>query len=371
MISRPVRNCTKGGIGRRTNERGDSRRIFAAETSRFRRGVHQNGGGCAAVSAYHCLTIFDHSFPDLEHRANLPILHPHVAGQRATLAGLREELCRLFQQRHELADEIVPRLRDRWHELFGRIERTMQERSLELRERERMMELFALKIERGQPLDRQTVALTVRAVQSEFARVRERMGLAQSAERRREHNRSWRPSPTAPDSQHRPAASPRESGAELRELYRKLARRLHPDTATPVAREQSHLWMLLQRARTAGDLALLRSLAALSHTLSDEAASAGLEDEIDRLRRAVEREREAVREIVESELYRRREQMDDPDWIERQRAALEVELAEVERGLARCAEFLDPILGDEPIPPPAHLRSLWANFVEEMYINNR
>ena len=323
-------------------------------------------------SGYHCRQQQDYppSRP-LEHRNHLPVLHPLALERRAFVAALREELCTLFAERHNLADEILPRLRDRWHELFGSLERSIQEQSLDLRERERMMELFALKIERRQPLDKQTVALTVRAAEAEFARIRERMGLARSADRRREHNRSWRPSPTAPDSQHQPAAAPRERASEVRELYRRLVRRLHPDTAHPLARTQSNLWGLLQHARATDDLAMLRSLAALSHTLSEESTSAMAEEEIDRLRRAVEREKELIREIVEGELYNRREQMDDPDWIARQRAALEAELADIERGLARCAEFLDPILGDGPLPPVSHLRSLWSNFVEEMYINNR
>jgi predicted nuclease with TOPRIM domain len=91
---------------------------------------------------------------------NALIIHPEVAERRRRIEALRRKLAELFDEHARITFEELPVLRSRYDELFGALERRTQERMLDLRQRKRMVELFALKIDRGQTLDAKMVELS-------------------------------------------------------------------------------------------------------------------------------------------------------------------------------------------------------------------
>lgn len=302
------------------------------------------------------------------------IVHPTIAQTRARTAELRAELEGLFSERIGISFELFPKLRDRYAELFGDLERRVQETTLELSERRRMVELFSLKLDRGQKLDMKTVELVMKAVRNEFHRVRARMQAAFSAERRREINDAWRPTffsdAQAPAD---PAQGARRRADELRDLYRTLAKRLHPDALLDGAAPRRVYWDLVQRGYQRGDLPLLRTLLHLVEALGDADPEmiSDHQAELARLTSAVRAERAQVSALKRDELYQMRFDMQDERWVAAQRAALEGELQGIAHDVEKCDRFLAPILSGQKVPPPEIVKNIWNSFVEDVYLNNR
>jgi hypothetical protein len=301
------------------------------------------------------------------------ILHPETLLLRHRVERLRRELTSIFDERVRISFEVFPKLRDRYAELFGELERMIQERTLEMSERRRMVELFSLKLDRGQKLDVQTVELVMKAVRAEYSRVRGRMQQAFSDARRKELDDAWQPSPFVENQRETIGGTARRRADEIRELYRFLAKRLHPDAQGDAGEIARHYWDLVQQGYLRGDLPLLRTLTHLIETLSPRGIEPGndLMAEERRLAAAVRTERAQMEALKRDELYRMRHGMEDEEWIAERSAQLEANLLEIDDEIAKCDRFLAPILSGQKAPPPEIVQSIWSSFVEDMYINNR
>jgi len=298
------------------------------------------------------------------------IIHPDILALRRRVEHLRDELAATFDQRLRVGFDLFPKLRDRYAELFGALEQRIQERTLEMSERRRMVELFSLKLDRGQKLDAKTIELVMKAVRNEFARVRGRMQQAFSEARRREIDQSWTPSPFVDHEGNGGGA--RERRDELREIYRALAKRLHPDVQPEGGERARYYWDLVQGGYLRGDLLLLRTLSQLVETLGPGQAvpeSTGAEER--RLTAALRAERAQLQALEGDELYQMRDRLNDDLWIAERSASLEADLAEIEGEIGKCDRFLAPILSGGEIPSPEIVQSIWSSFVEDMYINHR
>ncbi len=311
-------------------------------------------------------------------RTTLPsiVFHPDAVQLRERLALLRSELQAAFNERISLSFEVIPRLRDRYHELFGDLEMKVQERTLEASERRRMVELFSLKLDRGQKLDAKTVELVMKAVRNEFLRIRARLQQSFNEEHRRQSDEAWRPSPFINHtgaSEPSAAATVKRRAEEARDLYRLLAKRLHPDVRRDAGELERTYWDLVQKGYDRHDLPLLRTLKHLVDTLEERQTDlmAELAAEEHRLDAAVRAERAQVESLMRDELYKMRRGLDDDRWIAGQRQELELEIAGIEEEITKCDRFLAPILSGQKSPPPHVVQSIWSSFVEDVYINSR
>lgn len=306
------------------------------------------------------------------------ILHPDVIRAKERIAELRRRLARLLDEHVMLNAELLPKLRDRYAVLFGDLERQLQERTLEMSQRKRMVELFALKLDRGQKLDAKMVELVMKAVGNEFAEIRQRVRRAVGQED---------PAPrSSGPSRSRGAAggsapadgegTPRQRMEEARRLYRSLAKKLHPDVR-PEADELSGVyWDLVQKGYLRGDLQLLRTLENVVESAGGAGAagraSATPEAEETRLTGAVAQEERRLAALKAGEPFTLKEQLEDEQWVAGRRAGMEKELAAVEEEIDKCNRFLDPILESaRSASPPEVARDIWANWVDEMYFNHR
>ncbi len=303
------------------------------------------------------------------------VLHPDTLQVRERIALLRTELQAAFNERITLSFEVIPRLRDRYHELFGDLEMQMQERTLEASERRRMVELFSLKLDRGQKLDAKTVELVMKAVRNEFGRIRTRMQQSFSDERRRQADDAWTPSPfiNHTGSAEMNGGSAKRRAEEARDLYRHLAKRLHPDASREAGERERNYWDLVQKGYNRHDLPLLRTLKHLVETLEERQTDvlAELQQEEHRLDAAVRAERAQLESLMRDEIYRMRRGMGDDRWVADHRLELEHEIAGVQEEIAKCDRFLAPILSGQKSPPPNTVQSIWSSFVEDVYINSR
>ncbi len=297
------------------------------------------------------------------------VLHSETARRRRYVAYLRHQLGLIFAERVRLNFELIPALRERYHELFSDLEQTLQLRTLEFAERRRIVELISLKLDRGQKLDEKSVELVLKAVRTEFARVRARLHKPQNDGGRRSINAEWGIEQTHHEST-------RTRAEELRDLYRGLVRRLHPDAAAEREGDDGqrrHYWDLVQLGYFRGDIGLLRTLAHVVETLgnTEEISIDLLAIEEHRLKSAIRSEQAHIDLLMETDLIRMRADFDLPDRINELRDEMKSEIAELEANILTCDTFLKSVLGGRKIPPPEVLQTLWSDFVEHVYINKR
>jgi hypothetical protein len=299
------------------------------------------------------------------------ILHPDISVLRGRIAALAEELTDCFDERLRLSFEILPALRHHYTELFGALEREVQERTLAMSERKRMVELFSVKLDRGQKLDAMMVELVLRAVHNEFGRIRSRVEGAVNVGERRQRGKPAAANGAGHDNHG--ADSPRQRALQARDLYRRLAKRLHPDLHGDHDELSKKYWELVQEGNMRGDLPLLRTLLHLIETIGDMHAmgSRTLEAEEQRLHEAVKSERAIVDSLKNEEIYRICDKLKDEQWIAARTAELEAELRGVEEEIEKCDRFLAPILSLRQSSEPYIVQKTWEDFVETMYLNNR
>lgn len=304
---------------------------------------------------------------------NALIPHPDIYTRRQRIAAYRHELATLFAERLELNFEELPRLRQTFAELFGDLERTIQERTLEMSERRRMVELFSIKLDRGQRVDARMVELVMKAVHNEFGRVRKRMRHEMEANDLphggfRIHKRR---AATAADT------PPREAAQELQRLYRQLAKRLHPDMQRGNDQATAICWEVVQQGYHHGDLAMLRTVANVLEATNGACVPLANTSEMlaadeRQILAALKAERRVVGAMKSQEPYSIREGLANPQWIAERRQQMEQELAEIEAEIAKCDRFLTPVLSAvHHTASPEIVQTIWSNFVEAMYVNSR
>ncbi len=297
------------------------------------------------------------------------ILHPDVQARRGRVDALRLELARAFDDRVRLEYDEIPALRHRYAERFGALEARLQERTLDLKQRQRMVELFALKIDRGEKLDAEMVALVMKAVANQFGEIRGRVRRQVARDDRRQDHGTARVETTDDEG-----LTPRQKQRECHRLFRRLAWRLHPDSLAGDDALSREYWDLSQSAYTRGDVGLLRTL---HHLVAEvgEGYAVGLQaidSQERRLRSAIASERRRIASIVSGEPYTLREVIDSEEWVAERRAELDEELASIEKEIDTCNEFLDPILEiAHDASPPDVAADVWSNFVETMYFSGR
>lgn len=305
-------------------------------------------------------------------QVNALILHPDIHNRRQRIAAHRHELATLFAERLKLNFEILPQLRQTVAELFGDLERKIQERTLEMSERRRMVELFSIKLDRGQRIDARMVELVMKAVHNEFGRVRRRMRQELDSEAIRDggfriHRRR---------AEHT-SDSPRQAEREVQTLYRQLAKRLHPDVNRAADELADKYWEVVQQGYHRGDLAILRTVAnvleaanSIHATPMEFADSLAAEER--QLLAALKSERRVVAALKSQEPYSIREGLSDPQWIAARQEQMGQELASIEEEIAKCDRFLTPVLSAvHYVNSPEAVQTIWSNFVETMYVNNR
>ncbi len=294
------------------------------------------------------------------------ILHPDVLLLRERIEEHRRALADLFDERMELSFETLPRLRSAYSELFGELERKIQERTLAMSERRRMVELFSLKLDRGQKLDGKMVDLVLRAVHNEFARIRSRLERTSDRSRRGYHPRSGQSGEGF--------ESPRERAEQTRLLYRRLAKRLHPDMGNARDSVNAKYWDLVQKGYLRGDLEMLRTVANLIDSIGGDRTGSfeSLVNEERRMAAAVRNERTRLASIRSEEPFTIEAGLKDAAWIERRRGGLESELAKIDEEISKCDRFLTPVLAAvHKVNSPEAVQTIWSGFVESMYFNNR
>lgn len=132
-----------------------------------------------------------------------------------------------------------------------------------------------------------------------------------------------------------------EEVKEVKRLYRRLAKLVHPDLNPHQTKEQKELWHQLQEAYRNNDLVWLRELNVLIvfKTKGHE------EVEIEDLEDKIEAVREEIALLKEEDLYQMRELVIDEEWIDAYKEQYERERSDFEVYLRSLQKEKEKLIG--------------------------
>lgn len=141
-------------------------------------------------------------------------------------------------------------------------------------------------------------------------------------------------------------ASP-EHSAELRRLYRQLAKELHPDVNPDLTENQINLWYAVKNAYEYGDL---ESLRALSVIVRDEEFSANILSakdfklQIELLKAGIEKLLAEIKQIRSAFPFNIEENLRDEEWVDKQNEQTEILITQERERKIKYEERIDLLM---------------------------
>ena len=133
---------------------------------------------------------------------------------------------------------------------------------------------------------------------------------------------------------------------ELRNLYRKLVHRLHPDLHPEQTEWEKELFLKVQDAYEKGDLEKLRELAqqleagmpadAVNNETTEE-----WEERVNQLKEEIAKIREEIEKILQEFPFTYRERLNNPEWIAQTQDMLRKEIPELEKEKIRLEKIVN------------------------------
>ena len=133
---------------------------------------------------------------------------------------------------------------------------------------------------------------------------------------------------------------------ELRDLYRKLVHRLHPDLHPEQTEWEKELFLKVQDAYEKGDLEKLRELAqqleagmpadAVNNETTEE-----WEERVNQMKAEIAKIREEIEKILQEFPFTYRERLNNPEWIAQTQDMLRKEIPELEKEKIRLEKIVN------------------------------
>lgn len=244
------------------------------------------------------------------------ITHPEVLRLTGERDLLREELARLLAEAHELVETVGPNLLAMYQNKIGAWELRRLEAECGVARLRREIELAQAALNRGEAPDPFAIGAQIEA---EFTTWRQRVQEAADRLRDAQLRMSHQLSP--------------EEDREMKRLYRKLVKELHPDMNPSQGEAQAQLWRRVQDAYGRADVEELRALALMVRPPTAAPSPDPIRDlsrEVADLKAQVTARIEEIDRIQKQPPFHLRESLADEAWVAARRAALEAEIASLE-----------------------------------------
>ena len=255
-------------------------------------------------------------------------LHPQVAALQAQLKELREQSARLFARAEYMQFEERPMLNSLYEASVGVLLFEEFKLGIQIKLTQLEISLTQAYINHNAPIDHYRIEEQVKAARREYqARIEQKEAELKQAE----------------EYLNAPCLS-KEETKELRDLYRMIAKALHPDLHPDQGREECDLFIKAASAYRKGDVQTLRQIALLIQTNNLDALN-GLPNED--LLTLIEKARESIAifqeriDLMNSQFpFIYRDRILDPQWIKEQQQELKERIAKAQSRLKELQDYL-------------------------------
>ena len=253
-------------------------------------------------------------------------LHPQVVALQQELKDLRAQSAKLFAQAEYMQFEERPMLISLYQNAIGTLQYEELKLTIQIQLANLEISLIQSYINHNAPIDQERINTKIKTAQEEYkARLEQKEAELKAAE----------------NFLNSPALSQEET-TELRDLYRMLAKALHPDLNPNQTPEEHDLFLKAVSAYRLGDLHVLRQIAlALESQQAIEIPQDDIQTLIEKIRESIAVFQERIDLMNAQFPFLFREQILNPEWIREQ----QVELTErINKAKARLQELKNYIM---------------------------
>lgn len=248
---------------------------------------------------------------------------------------LQQEYAALVAERDELENSEGPRLTALYMEAVGQLQYEVLVLQYEIALLKQKRDLLQAYKNRGEKADLnyvdEQVETTAKTYKENIQREEEKIKQAKAyIEEQKEEEKK----------------NQEDEKRELRDLYRKLVHRLHPDLHPEQTEWEKELFLKVQDAYEKGDLEKLRELAqqleagmpadAVNNETTEE-----WEERVNQLKEEIAKIREEIEKILQEFPFTYRERLNNPEWIAQTQDMLRKEISELEKEKIRLEKIVN------------------------------
>ena len=247
---------------------------------------------------------------------------------------LQQEYAALVAERDELENSEGPRLTALYMEAVGQLQYEVLVLQYEIALLKQKRDLLQAYKNRGEKADLnyvdEQVETTAKTYKENIQREEEKIKQAKAyIEEQKEEEKK----------------SQEDEKRELRDLYRKLVHRLHPDLHPEQTEWEKELFLKVQDAYEKGDLERLRELAqqleaGMPADAVDNETTEEWEERVNQLKEEIAKIREEIARILQEFPFTYRERLNNPEWIAQTQDMLRKEIAELEKEKTRLEKIV-------------------------------
>ena len=247
---------------------------------------------------------------------------------------LQQEYAALVAERDELENSEGPRLTALYMEAVGQLQYEVLVLQYEIALLKQKRDLLQAYKNRGEKADLnyvdEQVETTAKTYKENIQREEEKIKQAKAyIEEQKEEEKK----------------NQEDEKRELRDLYRKLVHRLHPDLHPEQTEWEKELFLKVQDAYEKGDLERLRELAqqleaGMPADAVDNETTEEWEERVNQLKEEIAKIREELEKILQKFPFTYRERLNNPEWIAQTQDVLRKEIAELEKEKARLEKIV-------------------------------
>lgn len=243
------------------------------------------------------------------------VLSPEVLEKRNRLTALRAELADLFEKREFMVSHERDQLTALYTSLIGQLQYEEYALKVSISKLKRTSELIQARRNRGEYVD---MAAINQQVESEFWEHQQR--IQQQIEDLKAANALLN-SPILTD----------EAATELKNIYRVLVKRLHPDWNDNLTEQEEELFVRAQAAYKMSDLPELRNILLVlnKEKSADELKEANIDEEIAKLENSRADLQSKIDQLNETFPFTYRERLSDFAWVNSEQEKLKKHIEEL------------------------------------------
>lgn len=250
--------------------------------------------------------------------------HPGIADLEERVKDCKTQLLSILEEWHYLKDEVEPRLLFTYDSLFGDLESELHDKSKNLDEVERRVELLSVRIKRGEKLSEQSLKFVNTIVSSEI-------------------NRKYKSNSTATKKK-QINDFPVNIKYEIPRIYRDLVKKLHPDK-NGESKEFQRFWNNIQSTYKNNDYERLRIFhQLLCYDKSEDTEIRKEEDslrtEIRQLEFNIKSERKKIENLRTQEPFTFEELLNDKLWIAQRKRTLQEKISFLDKKIDHKQKIL-------------------------------